>query len=73
MPLNLEPEKVTGTSLGPFYLLNDFEMICSRADVDVMEQAIQNGRSLFTNHLVTCEKRATQQFLPIQDGVTNAN
>jgi hypothetical protein len=73
MPLNLKPEKITAVSVGPFYLLDDFEVICSRATADVVEKAIQNERALFTNHMVTCEKRVTQQFLPIQDGATNAN
>lgn len=57
IPLNIKPEKITGTSQGPFYILNDFEMIATRAEVSVIEQAIEQGRSLFTNHLVTCEKR----------------
>ena len=57
LPLNLEAEKITAASVGPFYLLNEFEMICSRVGADVIEQVIANGRSLFTNHLVTCEKR----------------
>jgi hypothetical protein len=57
LPLNLAPQLVTGLNSGPFYLLNDFEMICTRADVGVIELAIENGDELFTNHVVTCEKR----------------
>ena len=57
MPLNLRAERITGTSVGPFYLLDDFEMICSRADASTIEQAINQNRALYSNHLVTCEKR----------------
>ena len=39
LPLNLRPEKVTGTSTGPFYLLDEIEVIASRASTDVIEQA----------------------------------
>jgi len=72
IPLNIQPEKITAASVGPFYMLNELDMISTRASTDVIERAIQNGRSLFTNHVVTCEKRAGQPALPIQE-VTSAN
>lgn len=57
LPLNLEPEEITGTSVGPFFILNEFDMVCTRADVGTIEQAIAEGRRLYTNHLVRCVKR----------------
>jgi hypothetical protein len=57
LPLNLAPQLVTGLNSGPFYLLNEFDMICTRADMEVIEQAIEHGGKLFTSHVVTCEKR----------------
>ena len=57
IPLNLSPEKITGASQGPFFMLDELEMRCTRASTEVIEWAIEKGRKLWTNHLVTCEKR----------------
>lgn len=57
LPLNLDPERITGVSKGPFFILNEFEMICTKADVGVIEQAIQEQRALYSNHLVSCSAR----------------
>ncbi len=51
LPLDIKPARS-----GQF-ILNELEMICTRLDLPMIERAIQNGRSLFSNHLVTCEKR----------------
>lgn len=57
IPLNLPPEKITGASQGPFFILDELEMRCTRASTEVIEMAIDKGRKLWTNHLVTCEQR----------------
>lgn len=57
VPLDLRPEKITGRSQGPFYILNDLTMVCTRMDTAMIELAIEKERRVFTNHLVTCEKR----------------
>lgn len=62
IPLNIRPERITGLSNGPFYILNELTMVCSRAQTDVIEVAIERERKLFTNHLVTCEKRQTDEL-----------
>lgn len=58
LPLNIKPEIITAASRGPFYMLNELEMRCTRASTEVIELAIEKKRELWTNHLVTCEKRA---------------
>jgi len=57
IPLDLIPTKIMAATVRPVYLLNDLEMICTKADASVIEQAIEKGGKLYTNHLATCEKR----------------
>jgi hypothetical protein len=57
IPLNISAEQITGASQGPFFMLDELEMRCTRASLEVIETAIEKGRKLWTNHLVTCQKR----------------
>src|SRR5260221_87330 len=57
IPLHLLGEEIAGASGGPFFMLDELEMRCKRASMEVIETAIEKGRKLWTNHLVTCEKR----------------
>ncbi len=56
IPLNITAEKITSASQGPFFMLDELEMRCTRASMEVIETAIEKGRKLWTNHVVTCEK-----------------
>jgi hypothetical protein len=53
IPLNIRAEQINGASQGPFFMLDELEMRCTRASMEVIEK----GRKLWTNHLVTCQKR----------------
>lgn len=62
IPLDMRPVQITGLTGGPFYILDQLTMICSRAQTADIELAIERDWKLFTNHLVTCEQRQTQEF-----------
>ena len=57
MPLDLKP------SPDGQYLLDDFTMYCTRLEPEMLQQARDRKRSLFSNHLVTCQERNPQQSL----------
>ena len=56
VPLNARPDRLLGN-----FILDEITMYCTRLDLPLIERAIQRGRSLFSNHLVTCVKRQAER------------
>lgn len=58
LPLDAKPHA------GGNFTLDELTMYCTKLELPMIERAVERGRTLFSNHMVTCEARQTQELNP---------